>query len=260
MTRYPPQDLAPFLHWFRERTEAVWASHVPHAREEHQLIADIEGWDIQTGTKWAPLSDGQIAAIEAREGRPFPEAYCLYLGILGGLDRPEIQFGFGPGASGAARAQRGVDWTDAASVAARRRAITHDILFEVDNGRWHPAFGPSPESREDRIAQIGTMIGLAPAVLPIIGHGFVLSLDRADPLPVLSAENGDVVLYAHSIRELLLRDWGHWIGIDHHEVRPAEFEDVPGAYGFWRDAMQRQTFAPTQTQRMTAWQLGRLWV
>jgi hypothetical protein len=94
----PPQFDTAFLDWFRDRSEAVWAS-LP-VRKPKKILAEFVRRDVggdvwQPGTRWlGGLDTEEIAKAEDRWQVRFPPDYRLFLERLHVPDRPPLIAGF----------------------------------------------------------------------------------------------------------------------------------------------------------------------
>lgn len=101
---------AQFLDWFRDRTEAYWASLpevTPQETLRHFVKEEVGGRQWQAGTRWlGGLDDGEITEIERRWSLRFPDDYRFFLRRLNAPDRGMLSAGFVDRSS--ARSGRGV--------------------------------------------------------------------------------------------------------------------------------------------------------
>ena len=230
-----PDEFDDFLHWFRDASENFWADHRPITLAE-QARAGVGGSDWQPGTRWAPLDHAEIARAEAMAGAVFPSDFRLFLATLGVPDRPQIAFFFEGAELTEGRGQHFADWRDPKDITARREGCLERILFDVEKGLWIDAWGTPPEIMAERMSAAQDLFRNAPVLLPFYGHRFVPAIhDGASP-PVLSIHQTDAILYAASMRDALLMDFGKLVGMAGYSgiATPPE---LPDSLGLWRSIL-----------------------
>ncbi len=234
----PPEFDATFLDWFRERTEALWASLPSQTLKKtlKQFVrAGVGGSTFQRDTQWTDgLSDDEIAQIERRWALRFPPDYRLFVQRLHVPDRPLLGAGFAyrreenEPRTVLARAYWDEEqdlvlgeepsfynWlTDVHELEGAVSWLVEGLEFDVEeNDLWEPGWGPRPATAEERRARIRELVEAAPKLIPVIGHRYLLPEPCAAENPVLSVYQSDIVVYGEDLRDFLLHTLGDWLGL-----------------------------------------------
>lgn len=177
-------DETPFLEPAPD--EEAWAAYLEFAVEHL-------GADGSTG-----LTNAQLAEAEQALGATLPFEVGLFL-VMGVPDTDGW-----------------IDWrTDPAGSLAEWDAWVLDgITFDVrERGFWSPAFGPRPDSADQRVARVGDVFPTLPRLFPLHRRRAVpVSAAEGhttnDGNPVLAVERTEVTVYAADLAAFLHRDFG----------------------------------------------------
>ena len=175
----PPHDLNEFFTWLKAESEKLWG--------EKEIDGGMYGFQFQKGTKWLDgLTDDEIAEYEHEIGFKFPEIYKIYLRNMNGTDKQAINV---YGESGEPY-QHMVGFY----------SYPRDLEIVKDRINWIlESFNITSDDLEQKEI---------PHIMPILFHRFLV-MDRCDRNPVLSMYGEDVILYASSLRNLVLYDIFH---------------------------------------------------
>lgn len=174
----PTSDADDFFDWLSHASEDYWS--------RVQINPGVYGFQIQPSTTWRPgLPHDQIDAYESEIGFRFPPVLRAYLRHMNGTDLPTVNV---YGCSGT-RHTYGPGFYSYPDDLPQLRATVKWIYDE---------FGLTDKEVEDR--QI-------PHIMPIILHRCLI-VDRCAGNPVLSIYGQDVIPWAPSLKEFLLRETG----------------------------------------------------
>ncbi len=222
-----PGDFDPFLDWLRRATETAWAGFETATLDTFEN-AGVGGLSWRTGTRWAGgLSEAQIAEIEASWNIRFPTDYRRFLQILncpdrqavsaGWLDEPPFGMGWGPDVSVFS------DWLGNPQGISDCYASQLDSLqFDIEQkGMWRHGWGERPRQGDLR-RHLEALVSSAPPLIPVTGHRFIVDSRYDDSGAVLSILGSDVIVYADSLRSLLLLEFSELIGLDRRAIVQSE--------------------------------------
>lgn len=205
-----------FLRWFRERTEDAWRHY--HTRTFKDFVASgVGGRDWRQGTRWLNgLSEQEIAAVEQRYSLQFPPDYRLFLKMLHSVDKPLT------GARYADERQMipitspsFYNWqTDAVAIEEAYEWLVEGLLFDVqDNDLWPQSWGAKPAERAALAAHVRALVQIAPKLIPIFGHRYLLVEPCKAGNPVLSIYQSDIIFYGIDLRHYFLTEFAELLGI-----------------------------------------------
>jgi hypothetical protein len=219
MIKIPPGFNKAFLAWLRETTEARW----------RRLEGETDGW--QPGTRWTGgISLAELEQAERLAGQTFPPDYRLFLTTLGSTS---------PGLLVPSQVEHSMetlveipgflDWRkDKEDIVTRIEDVASGIWWDVEvnvhtpadakeavcKGRdesrppafWFSSWGDCPASTNQRRRRIEQIVDAAPRLIPIIGNRYLLNAANESGNPVLSVHQTDILYWADSLRDFLLRD------------------------------------------------------
>lgn len=230
----PAFDIA-FLDWFRDGTEAFWAS-LPIRTPDEILAgfvqAGVGGSVWQHGTRWLTgLDEEEIARAEAHWGLRFPPDHRLFLQRLHAPDRPQLRAVFdgtpdpecdlarATSATGSEVALREAssfcNWsTDSDDPRRAFEWLVEGLAFDVHNNTlWLPSWGEKPSAREQQTARVRALVEQAPKLVPVYRHRYLLAEPCAAGNPVLSVWQSDIVVYGSNLREYFLAEFRDLLGV-----------------------------------------------
>lgn len=232
--------LVAFLERFRVESEAVWA------RYHEQTLADfrstgVGGSDWKQGTRWKRgLNSAEITAIEDAQRIEFPADYRTFLSVLNAPDRPSLRFGFkGAQIAQASDANIFTDWAQPSDQHLAYGALQSGITFDVEKAAlWPATWGDRPTSAKARAERLSILLEAAPRLIRVQGHRFMVSGLDLSPTPVLSVHQSDVIVYAWSIEEMLVKDFSELTqqttdAPENTDQRIAQLARLP----FWSDIL-----------------------
>ncbi len=210
-----------FLDWFRERTEAVWATYQADTFEDY-VRAGVGGEDFQRGTRWLDgLSDIQIDEIERRWSVRFPPDYRRFLRRLHSVDRPRTGAYYADDSRMAPRERPSFyNWlTDTDALHDRFEWPIEGIQFDVEYGDlWPESWGAKPTTLEERQARVREVVGAAPKLIPVFSHRYLLAEPCQAGNPVLSVHQSDIIVYGADLRDYFLAEFSGLLGLDRRLV------------------------------------------
>lgn len=259
----PPQFDEQFLDWFRERTEAYWAT-LPQQTPEEVLAqfvkAEVGGSTWQPGTRWlGGLSEDEISAIEKQWSLSFPPDYRLFLRHLHSVDKPRLCAYYIPNGEDEMRdisafaysestlatafvpphkqymalseALSFYNWqTDIAAINGRFARLWEGLEFDVEhNDLWLDSWGDRPASLGEQQQRVHDLVLAAPKLIPIIGHRYLLAEPYAPNNPVFSVYQSDIIIYGANLYSYFIAEFGNLLRLNENEYQAA------------RNATQEQT-------------------
>jgi hypothetical protein len=269
----PAQFDAEFLDWFREQTEAAWATGAERTPEE--VLAQYVEWEVggcswQHGTRWlGGLGDEQIMEIERRWNLAFPPDYRLFLQRLHSVDRPMLcarylaedespQAALAGGALATAYVEQADQYmklvegpsfyhllTDMDALEGRYAWLWEGLQFDVEhNDLWRPSWGPKPATLSGQQERVRELVQAAPKLIPIIGHRYLLAEPCTAGNPVFSVWQSDIVVYGADLRDYLVFEFAELLGFSkwteiERATRARVHERFPGyqAIPFWGELL-----------------------
>jgi hypothetical protein len=170
------QELNTFFIWLKNTSEKQW--------QTTELNRTIFGFQIQKGTKWLKgLSDSDIAEYERIMGFGFPEVYKQFLKQMNGTDKQTINI-YG---------ESGEPYRYSVGFLSFPRDLE---LVKTKIAVVLEAFQITPRAVEQQTI---------PHIMPIIEHRFLV-MDRCEGNLVLSIYEDDLILYASSLPQFLVKD------------------------------------------------------
>ena len=180
------------------------------------------------------LSDDEIEQIERRWDLRFPPDYRLFLQRLHVPDRPLLGAHFADKPARTARESvlARAYWDEEQDLVLEETPSFYNWLTDVDeledafnwlveglefdveqNDLWEPAWGPRPQSAEERSARVRELVEAAPKLIPVISHRYLLAEPCAAGNPVLSVYQSDIIVYGEDLRGFLLHDLADDLGV-----------------------------------------------
>lgn len=218
----PAEFDAPFLDWFRQRTESAWAA-VPDPT--------LQSWGA-LGCKWLPgtrwldgLDEGQLAKIERRWSLRFPPDYRLFLRQLHAVDRPMRCTAWREETIGEPQMDfrdrpAFYSWlSDGDAIQIRLDDLISGLVFDVEqNDLWRPGWGSRPATAEARRERIRQLIAAAPRLVPVFEHRYLLAEPCQAGNPVFSIVQSDIIVYGADLRGYFLVEFAELLGLDRDQV------------------------------------------
>ena len=258
-----PTELDAFLDWFRERTEAVWASLPVRAPEEIVAVSlkifeneeDAPTYEEEAGLGWQPgtrwlggLSSEAIAEAEKRWGVRFPADYRLFLQRLHAPDRPGLCTGFASKAEPKSSSAR--------SELARAPYDEYNDMVLYECGTGYYDWSTDTDAMHEEFDQLAEAIKRAPKRIPADAPK-LLPVDTsphyllAEPCvagnPVFWVGRGEMGVCAADLRDYLLTHFCYLLDLtfEHRsdeveravERRVAESYDRYRAIPFWGELL-----------------------
>ena len=180
------------------------------------------------------LSDDEIEQIERRWDLRFPPDYRLFLQRLHVPDRPLLGAHFADKPAGTARESvlARAYWDEEQDLVLEETPSFYNWLTDVDeledafnwlveglefdveqNDLWEPAWGPRPQSAEERSARVRELVEAAPKLIPVISHRYLL----AEPAPRENRSSRSISRTssstARTLRGFLLHDLADDLGV-----------------------------------------------
>jgi hypothetical protein len=228
MVDVPPEFDEGFLDWFRERTEAAWASYEGRPFEDY-VAAHVGGTDWQPGTRWlGGLTEDQIDQIERTWALAFPPDYRLFLRRLHAVDQPMRGATYEhydklTGKSSHAPYERPAfcNWlTDTEELRGQFAWLHEGLEFEVEhNDQWPKGWGPKPVTLDAQKQRVRELVAAAPRLIPVFAHRYLVASPNRAGNPVLSVYQSDIVVYGYDLRSYLLFEFYDLLGLDREQVK-----------------------------------------
>jgi hypothetical protein len=220
----PPEFDTAFLDWFRDRSEAVWASLPVQTPEEilaEFVERDVAGNVWQSGTRWlGGLDAEEIAKAEERWNLRFPPDYRLFLERLHAPDRPALRTAWvskseklkADDVLARAKYDRDDDMVLGEGGSSLYNWSTDDealqTMFEWPvrglYGIWQPSWGPEPADLDEQKRRLREVAKTAPKLIPVYGHRYLLGEPVAAGNPVLSIYGSDIIILAADLHDYFL--------------------------------------------------------
>jgi len=216
-----PENLADFLYWVKETTEAYWRN--------------VPGNEMIHSAKWLPLTDSQVDELELKYSIKFDTEHRLFLRILHTIDKhcneeeqednsafidnyveteeqkAKREFWFPP-----YRPSLFYNWlTESEWIESRLAWIEYCFIGDMlgVNRSWLRSWGARPESDEEKIRIFKEWYLKAPRLLPITDHTFLMADGGVGLKPVMSVHGFDTIIVAWSLRHFLLREFSTALGL-----------------------------------------------
>ncbi len=240
MDNFIPTDLIEFFSWLKQRTEEVWSHYRTTKLEQTQQY--YSGWDDwQQGTKWLDgFSDDEINSFEQIWQIKFPPDYRQFLQLLGATDRPSYSVRYKGSQLVEGESPSFYNWrNDGEAIKKAFAWPLEGLLFDVEESNlWLNSWGVRPNDAGDRQRHLSDLVREAPALIPIIGHRYLLGTPVRAGNPVLSVYQSDIILYGSDIRNFLIAELSSLLGFNHQEawqkaVKEVSVESIP----FWGEIM-----------------------
>lgn len=252
-----------FLAWFRERTEATWATYRSQTLDDY-IAAGAGGTDWQQGTRWTGgLTEEQIAMIEQRWHLRIPPDYRLFLRRLHAVDRPRRGARYTdpynhPDEAGAPshlvphEAPSFRNWlVDSQPIQSALNWLWEGLAFDIEHNQlWRPSWGPLPATLSAQKARVRELVAQAPRMIPVYAHRYLLAEPCQADNPVFSIYQSDVVVYGPDLRAYLLAEFAGLLGLDERETQRAAThgqqrrEAFYNAIPFWGDLYAHNNMPP----------------
>ena len=236
-----PIDLPAFFVWFREQTEATWATYETF---DFSTVSygDPANVDWQRGTRWlGGLTEVEIDAVERRWSIRFPPDYRLFLRMLHTVDRPQIGKLYHTSEIGIeemvmAEAISFANWLadDDYIEQYLNKWIREGFEFDIEHHSnfWPTSWGTKPEGTAAQQARMTEMLAQAPKMIPIHHHRFLLAEPCVAGNPIYSIWQSDIIIYGDTLRDWLLYEF-----VDLLPVERKEIEDY-----WWQQRRAREPF------------------
>lgn len=110
-----------------------------------------------------------------------------------------------------------------------QRWVEHIFVQEVEEGFWHPIFGPRPETESLAVDVAISVMRSAPRLVPVYGHRFMVA--GYDNSPIISYQGAlDSIVYGEDLRDYLNREF---LNIKPADISIDTFLNIP----FWSDIL-----------------------
>lgn len=245
MVDVPPEFGEEFLDWFRERTEAAWASYTPRTFEDYVVAGVGSAW--QPGTRWlGGLTEVEIDEIERTWALAFPPDYRLFLRRLHAVDRRMavahyMAYDERSGESHLVPYERPAfyNWlTDTEALRGRFAWLHEGLEFDVEHDvPWRETWGPKPVTLDAQKQRVRELVAEAPQLIPVFAHRYLLAEPHCTGNPVLSIYQSDIIVYGYDLRSYLLHEFYDLLGLDLQQIR----HEISDAY---RERFQTYTAIP----------------
>ena len=197
-----PKDYIEFLHWIKETTEAFWSKRTKEKPEE--LLPD----EWIRGAKWIGLTEEEIDRIEEKYQVKFTVEHRAFLNILHTIDKKEPREHYDENDKLIYVYKSFFhNWLiDDDELEYRLRWSYETILDDLLNQSWWNFLGKEPQSNEGKKIIFTEQFQVAPKLIPIYGHRFVISEPQNVDNPVLSVYGSDIIIYGWNMRHYLLSE------------------------------------------------------
>jgi hypothetical protein len=211
----PPENMSEFFQWLRARTEESWAAvDMPTLGDFERRGVGGSAW--QPYTRWlSGLTDPQIDAAETQWGLRFPNDYRLFLRMLHAPDRPMFNARFRGRTLVEGVAPSFFNWlTDADAIRDAMAWPVEGLVFDVFHADlWFEDWGTRPDDEESATRRLEVLTAAAPRLIPLCGHRYIVEATSPKGYVVLSVYQSDIIVYAPSLRGLLLTELGQVVGL-----------------------------------------------
>lgn len=193
---------------------------------EHTLLRT---WGVELA---AGLSDGELAAAEARVGCPFPPDLRSFL-------RAALPVG-----------PSWPDWRQPNSefIASRLGWAEQGMVFDLEHCPWWwpPVWGLRPADLSEAIAVAQEQLRAVPKLIPVCGHRFLPAEPCEAGNPILSVcQMVDTIYYGRDLRNFFARE-------DSAELRRREPIGVVRPIRFWRGVVEEWYARPPEAEPTAA--------
>lgn len=239
-----------FLDWFRERTEATWATYLAPTMERFEERR-IYGCDWQPGTRWlGGLAEERVAAVEHDWALQFPPDFRLFLKHLHAVDRPmkcRIAERTVADTPSLREAPSFYNWlTEGDILRDRHDVLAGGLAFHVEEGGlWRPTWGSRPATAKARAHRVRALVDAAPRLIPVFNHRYLLAEPCRPGNPVFSIVQSDIIVYGVDLRTYFLKEFADLLGVDTGTVRKEVDEAIQASFPthaavpFWGDLYAR---------------------
>ena len=199
-----PENLTDFLHWIKEQTEGFWRQN---PRTE-PATGYYEKWPA--GIYWVGMSEAEIDRAEAVYNVRFTPDHRDFLRILHALDQPYTYIDEIEQPIYLTQKKLFYNWlTDEADIRHRLARPYEDLHQD-----WLLAWGPKPATEAERAAGFAQHFSIAPTLLPLMGHRYLISEPLQSGNPVLSMWGSDIIIYGWNLRSYLLSELREYLGVE----------------------------------------------
>ena len=207
-----PENLTQFLFWFKEVTEAYWATQELQSDEN---IAPLNA-------KWVGMNESEIDNIEKKYEVKFPSDYREFLKILHTVNRKpkDRPFFF--------------NWLEDEQVIVDKLNWPYSSLSQ--DSIWLKSWGTIPNSQDEIINRFNTWYREAPKLIPIFGHRYIISEPCKGGHPILSVVGSDTIIYGWDFKHYLLTEFSEYMP-DELFKKIHNDEDGSWSYGY-KDEIQ----------------------
>jgi hypothetical protein len=232
-----------FLLWFKQRTETAWSNITPLDFDPSRK-GKILGRSWQKDTRWiGGYSEDEITAVEQKWAIKFPADYRRFLALLGSPDRNMIGTGWQDDQIVQVESPSFYNWqTETEEIINALNWPLEGLGFDVEhNAFWLDSWGAKPDTEDGRFQVVQQLVSQAPALIPIIGHRYLVDYPINGANPVLSVYQSDIIVYGTNLRTFLLRETADLLDIPMEKDSLAMVEDYYKKYvsavPFWGEIM-----------------------
>jgi hypothetical protein len=208
-----PEDFTDFLYWFKEQTEFSWNIESKLVEEDKWLL----------GAKWIGLEEYQIDQIETKFQIKFTPDHREFLKILHTVnvkDESEHQSFF--------------DWLEDENKIKDTLNYPYDTLLQ--DKIWLKSWGEKPDSDEEKKIRFNDWYDIAPKLIPIYSHRYIISEPLKVGNPVLSIFGTDTIIYGWNLRSYLFSEFRHFMSDD---LFQSKYDDEDATwYSEYKDEIQ----------------------
>jgi hypothetical protein len=249
MTAIPDQFNDEFLDWFRERTEAYWATHDAATLEDY-VRRGVGGSDWQRGTRWLNgLSEDEIDGVGRRWSLCYPPDFRLFLRRQHSVDRPMTGAHFSDPQDGHRlvpdESPSFYNWlNDTDAIQGRFDRLVEGLQFDVEhNVLWPASWGSKPTTLEAQQECVCDLVAAAPKLIPVFAHRYLLAEPCQTGNPVLSVYQSDIIVYGYDLRSYFLIEFYGLLDLEHAEIEPMVTKEINARFAqymaipFWGELL-----------------------
>ncbi len=187
-----PENFTDFLYWFKEQTEVSWSIESKLVQEDKWLL----------GAKWTCLEEYQIDQIENKFQIKFSPDHRELLKILHTINRKDESKEY----------QNFFNWLEDENKIKDKLNYPYNTLLQ--DRIWLKSWGEKPDSDKEKKIRFNDWYNVAPKLIPIYSHRYVVSEPLKVGNPVLSVFGADTIIYGWNIRSYLLTEFCNFMSND----------------------------------------------
>jgi hypothetical protein len=82
------------------------------------------------------------------------------------------------------------------------------LIWDVDNGTWWLDWGDRPESSQERLEIVRSVVARAPRLIPVYSHRFIPETPSVSGNPIFSMHGFDTIYYGGNLSEYFANEFG----------------------------------------------------